>query len=90
MDDQAIEEDSNTHLIVGYPQGQVATNKDLMLQGGDDESDDDWEEQFNKFYESPLDKLEELKYLGEVMARMGHIYGAYMDKDKQEQLSLYL
>ena len=71
--------------------GPSASDKDMMLQGGDDEeSDDDWEEQFNKFYISPLDKIEELKFLQDVMSRMNHIYGAFMSQEKQEQLSVYL
>jgi hypothetical protein len=35
----------------------------LAKEDSDDEGSDDWEEEFNKFYESPLDKMDELKYL---------------------------
>lgn len=34
--------------------------------------------------------MEELKYLQDVMSRMGHIYGSYMSEEKQQELSLYL
>ena len=71
-------------------QGPDASKKDMMLGGDEDDSDSDWEEEFNKFYVSPLEKVEELKYLEDVMKRMGHIYGAYMSQEKQEQLSQYL
>ena len=92
MDDEAIEEkvcgeDENTHLL-GWD-GPAPSNKDMMLGGEDEESESDWEEEFNKYYISPLDKVDELKFLQEVMTRMGHIYGPYMSQEKQEKLSHY-
>jgi hypothetical protein len=91
MDDEAEEDrdDENTHMIGWQPSGN-ATNKDLMLRGEEEEEDLDWEEEFNKFYVSPLDQNDELKFLAEVMQRLGHVYGPYMSQSKQEELSLYL
>lgn len=43
-----------------------ASQKDMMLGGApedDEESSGEWEEEFNKFYTSPLDQEDELKYL---------------------------
>lgn len=59
MDDEAEEErvfgdDENTH-VMGLNQGGAPSDKDLMLRGEDEDDDSDWEEEFNKFYVSPLD-----------------------------------
>lgn len=54
-----------------------------MLKGEEEEDDNDWEEEFNKFYLSPLEQNDELKYLEDVMKRLGHIYGPYMSQDSQ-------
>jgi hypothetical protein len=62
MDDEAEEErmfgdDENTH-VMGL-QGGGASSKDMQLGGEEDEDEDsDWEEEFNKFYDSPLDRVE--------------------------------
>lgn len=58
MDDEAEEErdDENTHMMGWRERGGNATNKDLMLKGEEEEEDLDWEEEFNKFYVSPLDE----------------------------------
>jgi hypothetical protein len=37
-----------------------------------------------------LDKLDEIKYMGDVLARTGSLYGGFMEVGKQEELSLYL
>lgn len=38
-------------------QGAKTTQKDMMLKKDSEEQEDhDWQEEFNKFYESPLDK----------------------------------
>lgn len=82
LDDEAEEEkafgdDENTHML--GMQGIAPSNKDMMLGGGEDEEeDDDWEMEFNKFYVSPLDKVEELKYLQDVLSKTSHLYGPYM------------
>jgi hypothetical protein len=68
---------------MGWQQGGSATDKDLMLKGEEEEDDNDWEEEFNKFYLSPLEQNDELKYLEDVMKRLGHIYGPYMSQDSQ-------
>lgn len=92
IDDEAEEEkafgdDENTHMI-GW-QGPAPSSKDMMLGGEEESEDDDWEQEFNKYYVSPLDKVEELKYLEDVLARTNNIYGPYMSQEKQQQLSLY-
>lgn len=67
------------------------TANDLLLKGDDDEeSDNDWEEESNKFYESTLDKLDELKLLETVLKGNGNQYCSFMSIDKQQQLSVYL
>ena len=82
LDDEAEEgkalgDDENTHML--GMQGIAPSNKDMMLGGGEDEEEDnDWEMEFNKFYVSPLDKVEELKYLQDVLSKTSHLYGPYM------------
>lgn len=81
-------DDENTHMMgLG---GMAASKNDMLLGGGEEEEeDDDWEKEFNKYYSSPLDKIEEIKYLQDVMAKNNHIYGQYMSQEKQQQLSVY-
>ena len=81
-------EDENTH-VAGF-HGLNPSEKDMMLKGDDEDSESDWQQEFNKYYISPLDKVEELKYLQDVMGRLNHIYSPYMSQEKQEQLGLYL
>lgn len=48
-------------MMIGWQQNKInPTNKDLMLKDPEDEDEDDndWEEEFNKFYDSPLDKVD--------------------------------
>ena len=64
-------------------QGNKATDKDMQLKKQDDEEDDsDWEQEFNKFYESPLDKMDELKYLEQVL-KQENLYISYMNQQNQ-------
>lgn len=52
-------------MMLGWQQ-PAASQKDLQLQE-DDEDDNDWEEEFNKFYDSPLDKIDEIKWLENIL-----------------------
>lgn len=49
----------------------------------DEESDNDWEEEFNKFYISPFDRIDELKYLEECLKGPAADYLSCMDIKKQ-------
>lgn len=44
-------------MMLGWKQRPAPTDKDLQLQE-DEDDDNDWEEEFNKFYDSPLDKID--------------------------------
>lgn len=74
-------------MMLGWQQ-KGATQKDLQLQE-DDEDDNDWEEEFNKFYDSPLDKIDEIKWLENVLKGEGSPYCTLLSTQEQEQLSLY-
>lgn len=82
-------DDENTH-VMGWKSSQNATEKDLLLKAPEEDEDNDWEQEFNKFYVSPLDSIDELKYLEEVFKQKGHIYGDYMSPDQRQKLVLYL
>ena len=73
--------------MLGWQQ-PAASQKDLQLQ--DDEDDDnDWEEEFNKFYDSPLDKIDEIKWLENVLKGEGRPYLGLLNISQQEEISLY-
>lgn len=74
-------------MMLGWQQ-KGASDKDLQLQE-DDDDDNDWEEEFNKFYDSPLDKIDEIKWLENVLKGEGSPYCALLSTQEQEQLSLY-
>jgi hypothetical protein len=96
MDDEAEEDrffgDDENSLMIGWQQNKVnATEKDLLLKeaNNDDDEDNDWEEEFNKFYDSPFDKLDEIKWLENVLKGEGSSYCELMSKNKQEELAVY-
>lgn len=91
MDDEAEEErlmgnDENS-MMLGWQQNP-ATEKDLQLQE-DEEEDNDWEEEFNKFYDSPLDKIDEIKWLENALKGEGQPYLALLTPQQQDDLALY-
>lgn len=87
MDDEAEEErffgDDENSMMLGW-KGKGATSNDLQLREEEDEEDNDWEEEFNKFYDSPLDKIDEVRWLESVLKDAGSSYCALLDKNKQE------
>ncbi len=74
-------------MMLGWQQ-KGPSQKDLQLQEDEDE-DNDWEEEFNKFYDSPLDKIDEIKWIENAMQGEGRPYSALLSTQQQEQLSLY-
>jgi len=74
-------------MMLGWQQ-PAASQKDLQLQE-DEEDDNDWEEEFNKFYDSPLDKIDEIKWLENVLKGEGRPYFGLLNISQQEEISLY-
>lgn len=70
-------------MMLGW-KGKNATNNDLRLKEEEEEEDNDWEEEFNKFYDSPFDKIDEIRWLENVLKGTGSSYCALLDKNKQE------
>lgn len=74
-------------MMLGW-RGRGATGNDLQLREEEEEEDNDWEEEFNKFYDSPLDKIDEVRWLENAL-KDASSYCALLDKGKQEELALY-
>ena len=92
MDDEAEEEkffgEDENSMMVGW-QGKGATANDLQLREEEEEEDNDWEEEFNKFYDSPLDQVDEVRWLESVLKGAGSSYCGLLDQRRQEELALY-
>ena len=92
MDDEAEEdklfgEDENTHML-GWANKPQVTEKDMQLkEAEEDEEDGDWEEEFNKFYDSPFDKIDEVRWLENVLKGEAIQYCNFMTPKKQEEIA---
>jgi hypothetical protein len=94
IDDEAEEErlmgnDENSMMVGWQQQGRPgASERDLQLQE-DEDDDNDWEEEFNKFYDSPYDKIDEIKWLENALRGSANTYFSLMNQEKQNELALY-
>ena len=87
--------DENTHII-GWikpisnqlDQRKNQVNEPKQEMGEEEYEEEDEEDEFNKYYESPLDSIDEVKYIGDILR--GQICGSYMglmSNEGQEKLS---
>lgn len=94
MDDEAEEErllgaDENSMMLGWNQQRPAPTDKDLQLGGEEEEEDHDWEQEFNKFYDSPYDALDEIAYLQGALKGSASNYLTFMNQKGQQDLGLY-